>query len=784
MENTSFIAKVSYQVEVWLDEGRSLNYINEQIEDLQEDNKFPKNLRYIDGYFDRVNGSSGCAFLDTTTGETIVGFAGTNFSNGPIDGLNDVLTDVGNLGATGFKPNSYYFNETNEFMDKLMARGYNVTQTTGHSLGGALCVYVGVNYNIPQIVSYNGAPLYVAPTAYLTGAAQSIKDQVENYDGKIIRFVSDKDWLNKISDGLNGFYFGDEYFIHNGESHAIEFFTTGEKAQKYISSIVSSNKFDEVIVSKIDFDGDGNIDLSLSNEDLIVKNLFGANGTYSGNGTTIKINPYAFINLNKNLNTSMVDGDITWINNAVKLCEDKNNAIKNDKSQREDILCEKIVEGLNESSLTQLIGAIDESHGELVKSENSNTIKQLSEFNTYTVTRNFDMLGASANRVWYVGGDVFNARNIIYWVKNLKSAASVLHHQITTNGEFTYYEGISGSKQTYKFDTMSDIGDAFVNTTNSFLSKAEEVFHGTGLRSGKNDGIVNAITEVLEVEVKNIEELKKQILNIAEIGQGIGNNFDSADKWLTQEVQSGNFETVTIPESYTAYLEENNILDDVKDVLEAYDLQVEEASKKLAEYINCDFEDLINRTRNKLNTINDALKDIRIPVEELARILNKNVTSAKYSNDMNSYDTSSIERTDYDHGTLASLFPGNIANCIEHANTYILPHIYSLENTLYILDIYSSRINDLKDYFAYIIEKAVYNSMELDTIISAQNLVTLRTGRMASEIKKVKSHIDAQYEGNSLEYYKTLLQSMVKSIEYFNLMIGDCFGKNSEQTAN
>jgi hypothetical protein len=159
MENTSYISKISYQIEDWLFEGKRLKYINNTIENLQEKEEFPKNLRLIDIYFDKSFGSSGCAFLDTNTGETIVGFAGTNLDNGIVESSKDIITDGIGLGVTGIHEDSLYMNKANKFIEDLQEKGYNITQTTGHSLGGALCVYIGVNHDIPLITTYNGAPL-------------------------------------------------------------------------------------------------------------------------------------------------------------------------------------------------------------------------------------------------------------------------------------------------------------------------------------------------------------------------------------------------------------------------------------------------------------------------------------------------------------------------------------------------------------------------------------------------------------------------------------------------
>ncbi len=224
MNKSAYIADISYEIENLLYMGNDNNDIINEVEKLKIDNDFPSNLEYVDAYYDSFFGSSGCAFLDTTTGETIIGFAGTNFNSGIGRGVQDVITDVVGLGVTGIHPKRIYMNKANTFIKELKDDGYNITQVTGHSLGGALCTIAGINHNIPLIVTYNGAPLYGLPTAHLTGTTYSLDKLYKNYNGEIIRFVSDKDWLNSLSDGINGLYFGTEYMIDNGQGHDMVFF--------------------------------------------------------------------------------------------------------------------------------------------------------------------------------------------------------------------------------------------------------------------------------------------------------------------------------------------------------------------------------------------------------------------------------------------------------------------------------------------------------------------------------------------------------------------------------
>ena len=112
--------------------------------------------------------------------------------------------------------------------------------TTGHSLGGALCVIVGIQYNVPIVVTYNAAPLYGLPTAKFRGVAKTFNTIHDQYQGEIIRFVSNNDWVTALGTYINGLYYGEKYTINNNCGHSIVCFK-GIYEQKYIDKVLNAS---------------------------------------------------------------------------------------------------------------------------------------------------------------------------------------------------------------------------------------------------------------------------------------------------------------------------------------------------------------------------------------------------------------------------------------------------------------------------------------------------------------------------------------------------------------
>ena len=87
---------------------------------------------------------------------------------------------------------------------------------------------------------------------------------------------------------------------------------------------------------------------------------------------------------------------------------------------------------------------------------------------------------------------------------------------------------------------------------------------------------------------------------------GIKENFAAADKWIGEKLEKGEFVTEfrngLFPTNYSAYLERDEIFDDVKDVLQAFDRQVEKRSSEYAKKIAEVYQ-------NVLGEFEEGLKD-------------------------------------------------------------------------------------------------------------------------------------------------------------------------------
>ena len=262
-EETSAISKISYEIENANDNGLKRQKVKQQIDKLKEYNKFPKNLKYIDSYTDPLTGTTATAFLNKDTGKVTVGMTGTNIHDEVlkkaassvfrrrsefttqdfVDGFESVK-DIGadlNIALHSVTDKDLRYRNTQQFIENLQ-KYYDIDTITGHSLGGRDAIILGISNHIKNVIVYNPAPLTVKnlrkhlPFSFKEDMNdQEIEDLVRNYDGNILRIISDEDWLDNSVKGLEHITAGNKLIIKNGEGHSIDGFLK-KFAQEMIKS--------------------------------------------------------------------------------------------------------------------------------------------------------------------------------------------------------------------------------------------------------------------------------------------------------------------------------------------------------------------------------------------------------------------------------------------------------------------------------------------------------------------------------------------------------------------
>ena len=240
-------SNLSYQVERVRMNYPNIDNTRNLLKRVREETAIPKNLSYVDDFYDSGTGTSGTAFQDTTTGEIIIAYTGTN-PNG--DGLRgklefgrDIYTDIADIGfgqGTHYSPAFTFYEQIAE------KYGADKVSLTGHSLGGNISQRVALRYNVQRTTVYNSAPLYIPVGAGIGGTPYSmvnliaIQSDLKAFTGQVTRITTEKDPLNRYADKGKGVYLGQEYILSASGGHGLDAIVNDANQVSQISSLLTA----------------------------------------------------------------------------------------------------------------------------------------------------------------------------------------------------------------------------------------------------------------------------------------------------------------------------------------------------------------------------------------------------------------------------------------------------------------------------------------------------------------------------------------------------------------
>ena len=762
--------------------------------------KYPNRLEYLRDFYDKDTGSSGTAFKDKDTGEVILAYTGTNPDN---DKWNDaVKTDFGRI-ALGLGDG--HVDPARKFYEEIRAEYGDDIILTGHSLGGNLAQWIALHYNVQKTIVYNPAPLYIPPEQLVAGSMDpglekvlnqvglSLKDAVatplgyikdeakwlfgiktgedkiknlkEIFTGRVVRIQSEADVLNNVSDYFRGEYLGVEHILKNSGWHLLGDILKSEELKEELERITGQLY---KIKPNIDIDGDGKIDVKLGELDLKRRNLLDDKASIVSEGK-IQLNPEVLRTLSSNIGTKVIN-DLEIIKNITKLCIEKNNKVRMDFNQRKEQVTESIQEELNNIGIPLILDNLRESVGEIIKNKDS-----LSNLQSY---HELKMESFSINEKPMVKGYELNPAPY-------NNQLGILRHVVEPLLTQSIKEETRDISNLFRGKpTILKSWQEIENNTKRLLEESDKTFEGDGLRTGKEDGISQSLKQVLEVAGKNIEELEKQLQNTAELTQGLAENFEEQDRWIGTKLQQGTFvgsnPVKNMPQSYKAYLERDEIFDDVKDVIQAFDKQVEKRSEeyigKITQIMGENLDTLLSGLENWSLFVDDA-KSAIVDVEGNYPLTVE--VEEKYTEEYQEEgETKTTTKTRIRYwGEFKRLYPETVVNNITDIQDKIISKKAGIVQTIQVIKTTQNNLGYLEPNLKKIIEEGVYKAFDLDEIVNSQKIVKRIIEKSQSEIKYVKEHIGT--EGMSGEAIKALdqkLEEVNRSLEYYKMFIGDCFG--------
>lgn len=729
------------------------------------DYNIPSNMEYLEDMYDPKTGTSGTAFRNKDTGEVILAYTGTNLSFRP-----EVFKDIGTDFYEVLTAGGDHYKPAYEFYERVRAKYGNNIILTGHSLGGNIAQRVALEYNVPKTVVYNSAPLYLneipkESVSYDKEALKAegrrrikegyeeqekIKELEKKYTGETIRIRSESD----VVSAAGGKNLGIEYTIKNGGGHPMITLVDSEVGMTEIEKI-TRHMYKNVVT--LDVNKDGITDIRLNKLDLSAKNLFSGNGEYIPvKGEKIQLNPSVLRNIANNLR-SRVLSDLEFIKKINGLCIEKNQKTRFDFEKRKDHAADRLKREFNNAGVPQVLDNLRDSVGQIIRSK--------SVLEGVEKSPRLKEVEAPSGEKVYIKDRLLTTK-IHYYNADLSKLAGKTHllleqcNKEETNNITTFFRNRPTIMKSWR---------EIEENTKKLLEESEKTLEGDGLRTGKEDGISQSLTTVLDVAQRNIEELEKVVSNTAEMFQSLADSFEAQDNWIGDNLKNGRFvgslPERKIPRNYGQYLSRDGIFDDVKDVLHAFERQVDkrsgEFSKKISELFNESFGNFEGGLENWYSIVVEFEKYIlRIRRNfEFDVNVGKDRMKSRY------------------WGKMRELYPESIKNLIITAESTIIPAKRKIGQAIETSKVVKNNLSSLEPQVKEIVKESVYKDLELYEIVSSQKLIAQISNKIVQELDYVLKHINSEgMSGEAITAIRSKVRDSEKSFNYYGRFIGDCFG--------
>jgi len=732
------------------------------------DYNIPSNMEYLEDMYDPKTGTSGIAFRNKDTGEVILAYTGTNLSFRP-----EVFKDIGTDFYEVLTAGGDHYKPAYEFYERVRAKYGNNIILTGHSLGGNIAQRVALEYNVPKTVVYNSAPLYLneipkESVSYDKEALKAegrrrikegyeeqekIKELEKKYTGETIRIRSESD----VVSAAGGKNLGIEYTIKNGGGHPMITLVDSEVGMTEIEKI--TRHMNKNVVT-LDVNKDGITDIRLNKLDLSAKNLFSGNGEYIPvKGEKIQLNPATLRNIANNLR-SRVLSDLEFIKKINGLCIEKNQKTRFDFEKRKDHAADRLKREFNNAGVPQVLDNLRDSVGQIIRSK--------SVLEGVEKTPRLKLGEIPSDERPYVGDkDLFGMHRYNVDLYDLAGSVRVLLEQCNKEETHKITDFFQGRP------TIIKAWREIEEHTKKLLDESEKTLEGDGLRTGKEDGISQSLTTVLDVAEKNIGELEKVVSNTAEMFQSLADSFETQDNWIGDNLKNGKFvgslPERKIPRNYRQYLSRDGIFDDVKDVLHAFERQVDkrsgEFSKRISELFNESFGNFEGGLENWYGSTVWFEKHI-LQVSQNSKL---DVEVEKRNEDNKG-------KKRY-WGKLIRLYPESIKNLIITAESTIIPAKRKIGQAIETSKVVKNNLSSLEPQVKEIVKESVYKDLELYEIVSSQKLIAQISNKIVQELNYVLKHINSEgMSGEAVTAIRSKVRDSEKSFNYYGRFIGDCFG--------
>ena len=508
----------------------------------------------------------------------------------------------------------------------------------------------------------------------------------------------------------------------------------------------------------VDVDRDGKLDAQFGKDKLLTTELMPG----SGSGKDIVINFSSLQGLSKNLQGLLED--IKQIRELLTKSTTTNSTVESRKANRTETLEQSIVSYLEQINLIKSIKNLDNFYTKLEGKEK--LFSEIANYSTYQFSRQFDWFGFSGFKTWcYRSGASWDYGIVTKLLDSLSKKARETWDTISKT-----INVIQGSYDPGTFVTIytrTGIAQKGVDTINSFKKSIGDTLKGEGIRSAFDDGIANPLTEVLAVELTNVDKMEacinSMIGSVNALAESHRNNDATIEQnWRSNQDVMGGYIVGTIPTDFDTFVKQSNLFDDLE-VLKAFDQQVDNTTKSLGDSMITAFSGYLTESKSSVDATHSGLNDTESAASDvIAEFATEICYKVKLS--INFYNT--VEACI----SIASSIK-EIKNFIDNIEQEYQETIQTIFNT-------GNSLPSLKTQLRSYLEDAIYNYSTLSDVVKGQRVIASIMNRIYTQALGFLRLVD-ENKGKSIEALAERMGEMGTMASHISQVVGQCFGSKA-----
>ena len=685
---------------------------------------------------------------------------------------------LGEKGATGqLEASSDYLKE---MMEKYPNAKINIY---GHSLGSMDAQYALANVTdysrIKSANIYNGPNIYSTLTEEQKINVSALYDKINNYVdsrdlvglgykkgegtvGKTYNFSGESNGINKIDQHMwGGYRFDSDGNLIDEDGKRVKAWNKPDEIKKLQAE--AKNKVRDAVINKVqglsvDVDHDGKLDAQFGRDKLLTTELMPG----SGAGKDIVINFSSLQGLSKNLQGLLED--IKQIRELLTKSTTTNSTVESRKANRTETLEQSIVSYLEQINLIKSIKNLDDFYTKLEGKEK--LFSEIANYNTYQFSRQFDWFGFSGFEKWCYRSGASWDYGIV--TKLLDSLSKKAGETWDTINKIIVVPGMGpGGTRIIQLNTKTGIAQKGEATINSFKKSIGDTLKGEGIRSAFDDGIANPLSDVLKVELTNVDKMEacinSMIGSVNALAESHRNNDATIEQnWRSKKDVMGGYIVGTIPTDFDTFVKQSNLFDDLE-VLKAFDQQVDNTTNSLGDSMITAFSGYLTESKSSVDATHSGLNDTESAASDvIAEFATEICYKVKLS--INFYNT--VE---------ACI---SIASSIKEIKSFIDNIEQEYQETIQTIFNTGNSLPSLKTQLRSYLEDAIYNYSTLSDVVKGQRVIASIMNRIYTQALGFLRLVN-ENKGKSIEALAERMGEMGTMASHISQVVEQCFGSKA-----